>query len=106
MRIRHVLSLLALASAAVSCGGDASKSAPSETQPTTLVVTTVIVAPPFAQLELGSSATFTVEVHDQLGALMSGKVAAWTSSDPRVATADAAGVGRSTAAAPPPVSDS
>ncbi len=97
MRIRHVLSLLALASAAVSCGGDASKSSPGETQPTTLVVTTVIVAPPFAQLELGSSATFTVEVHDQLGALMSGKVAAWTSGDPRVATVDASGVVKSIA---------
>lgn len=94
MRIRHVLPLLTFALAAISCGGsDGSKpTPPGGTQPTTLVVTTVIVAPPFAQLELGSSAAFTVEVHDQLGALMTGKVATWGSTDPRIATVDAGGV--------------
>ncbi|MEO5814112.1 MAG: Ig-like domain-containing protein [Gemmatimonadaceae bacterium] len=58
--------------------------------PNTPAVSSVDVQPGVAQVEVGDSKTLTAEVRDQNGVVISGKIPAWTSSSPAIATIDAA----------------
>lgn len=88
MRFRYLpLGLIALVSA-LACGGGDPGTSPV-VPPVTLVATVVAVSPALATIEQGTTATLTAEVRDQFGAVMAGKVPAWTSSDLAVASVSA-----------------
>lgn len=83
-----VMSVGAIAIAALSCGDGAVDPPP----PPAPVATTVTVTPGSAALgALGETATFTAEVRDQNGRVMAGAAVAWTTSDASVAAVNASG---------------
>ncbi|MEP6730645.1 MAG: Ig-like domain-containing protein [bacterium] len=88
MRLPARMFCIAIAAGAAACGGgDSTKPAPII--PPALVVTSVSVQPGAVSIEIGSTTTLVAEVRDQQNAVMSGKTAAWLSSNPAVATIDA-----------------
>ncbi|MEP6989688.1 MAG: Ig-like domain-containing protein [bacterium] len=92
MRIRPLLLSLAVAAAALSCGG--SKETPTSPPPPSNepVVTTVGVQIPLAQLEVTSTEVLTADVRDQTGTPLAGKTATWKSFSTEIATIDASGI--------------
>jgi hypothetical protein len=88
MRLRYTLSRLAVFASVVSCGGggEPTKVIPVVPPP---AVTTVTVSPGAAQVEVGATTTFTVDVRDQNGIVVAGKTPAWLSSNTAIATIDA-----------------
>src|SRR4051794_16600017 len=88
MRLRHRLLCTAIVAGVVACGGSEGTK-PTPVQPTTPFVSAVSVTPDVATVETSQSTTLKAEVHDQNGALMSGKLPTWASSNPAVATVNA-----------------
>lgn len=91
MRIRPLLLSLAVAAAALSCGGSTetpTSPPPPSNEP---VVTTVGVHIPLTQLEVTTTETLTADVRDQTGTPLAGKTATWKSFSTDVATIDASG---------------
>ncbi len=86
-RFAYLATTVAALSLACGGGGDTGKG----TGPITPVVTTVIVNPNFANLEQGSTQTFTADVRDQQGAIMSGQTVTWSTGSAQIASVDGAG---------------
>jgi hypothetical protein len=92
MTPRFVRLLTALTAAlAASCGDGASGPSPR-------AVATVSVSPATASVGVGQSQAFTAAPLNSMGAVVSGKTAAWSSSNSQVATVDAAGLARGVSA--------
>jgi hypothetical protein len=88
MRLRYRSLCTAIVAGVVACGGGEGTK-PIPVVPTTPFVSTVAVIPGVLQLETTETKTLSAEVRDQNGAVMTGKTAAWTSSNAAVATVDA-----------------
>jgi uncharacterized protein YjdB len=88
MRLSYRLLCTAIAASVAACGGGEGTK-PTPVIPNTPFVSSLTVQPGVSQMEVGDSKAFTVEVRDQNGAVMTGKIPAWASSSPAIATIDA-----------------
>ncbi len=90
MRVSHIsLSTTSLVFL-LACGGGDPGTSPGTGGPTTPVVTLISVSPALASIEQGTTTTLSAEIRDQFSALVSGKSATWSSSNPAVAPVIAA----------------
>ena len=89
-----VLGAAAVVVGGLGCGDDSTgPPAPPPPPPPPPVATTVAVTPPAAVLTIvGDTTRFVAEVQDQNGDVMASAAIAWSSSDPSVASVDAAGL--------------
>ena len=92
IRCGSLLTPVLLLALAPGCGSAEKTAAPPVVPPVVVpVVTTVSVSPATASLTVGGSTTLTVSVKDQLGAAMTGKTVAWSSSAGAIASVASSG---------------
>jgi hypothetical protein len=89
-RLRGILPLAALGGGA--CGSDRTLTEPADPDPTIPPVAAVVIAPRNDSLTTACGSRFAATTLDSAGNVLTGREAAWSSSDTMVATVDQAGM--------------
>lgn len=89
---RSVALLAICVSLLVACGEDVNAGGRSPTGPVSSQVTTVVVSPETIRLAPGYTTRLTAVTRDASGAPLLGRVIAWTSEAPAIATVSATGL--------------